>query len=324
MYSIFQVSAAESFIDRSELQVFEDTDVKQMAIFLYGLAVVSFLGGSQVPAVFLKRKTFTVQFVFSLAFGFILLLITVGNEGILSALNDHALKSFFVDHPLAALEYLIIPYVVMFVLDAHAHNRLTEFSWSKLWEFSRGIILRPWKTFDEIVIQQSKLFSLVAIFITAVIWIMRDAVFYVLDFLPARTSLVPSLGTILNPMQKMMLTIPSLLLAWLIISVLTSFAADRLGGRGGLSEMMALTGFVFWPMLIAGFVDLVEFAFFEATIQTSEPLFLVIGFLVPFVLWPLALLVLAIRIAESISTLQAILASLILVPIILPLAFVIL
>jgi hypothetical protein len=291
MYSIFQVSAAESFIDRSELQVFKDTDVKQMAIFLYGLAVVSFLGGSQVPAVFLKRKTFTVQFVFSLAFGFILLLITVGNEGVLSALNDHVLKAFFVDHPLAALEYLVIPYVVMFVLDAHAHNRLTEFSWSTLWEFSRGIILKPWKTFDEIIIQQSKLFSLVAIFITAVIWIMRDAVFYVLDFLPARTSLVPSLSTLLNPMQKMMLTIP---------------------------------GFVFWPMLIAGFVDLVEFALFEATIQTSEPLFLVIGFLVPFVLWPLALLVLAIRIAESISTLQAILASLILVPIILPLAFVIL
>jgi hypothetical protein len=324
LYSVFQVSAAESFIDLSGLQIFEDTDVKQMAIFLYGLAVVSFLGGSQVPAVFLKRKTFTVQFVFSAIFGFILLLITVWNENVLSWLNEPALNSFFVDHPLVALEYLVIPYVVMFFLDAYANDRLTEFSWSTLGEFSRGFFLRPKKTFDEIVIHQTKLFSLATISIIAVIWIIRDAVFYVLDFLPARTSLAPSLSTILNPTQKMMLTIPSLLLVWLIASGLVSFAANRLGGRGSFSETASVAGFAFYPILIAGLIDLIEFALFEAMIQTSEPLFLVAGFLIPFILWPLALLVLAVRIAESISTPQAILTSLVLVPFILPLVIIVL
>ncbi|UCD96679.1 MAG: YIP1 family protein [Candidatus Bathyarchaeota archaeon] len=324
LYSVFQVSAAESFIDRSGLQIFEDTDVKQMAIFLYGLAVVSFLGGSQVPAVFLKKKMFTVQFVFSAIFGFILLLITVWNENILGVLSEPALNSFFVDHPLVALEYLVIPYAVMFFLDAYANDRLTEFSWSAFGESSRGIFLRPRKTFDEVVIQQSKLFSLAAILIIAVGWIMWDTVFYVLDFLPTRTSLVPSLSTILSPTQKMMLTIPSLLLVWLITSALVSLVANRLGGRGGFSETTSVAGFAFYPILIAGFVDLIEYALFEATIQTSQSLFLAAGFLIPFILWPLALLVLAIKTAESISTPQAILTSLILVPIILPLVFIIL
>ncbi len=324
LYSIFQVSAAESFIDRSGLQIFEDTHVKQVAIFLYGLAVVSFLGGSQIPNVFLKKKTFTVQFVFNATFGFILLLITIGNEGILSSLNKPALNSFFADHPSVALEYLAIPYVAMFLLDAHAHERLKEFSWSALGEFSKGIFLKPKKTFEEIVIHQSTLFSFAATVIIAVIWIIRDVAFYFLNFLPARENLIPFLCNMLNPAQKVTLTIPSLLLTWIIVSFLVSLATNRLGGRGGFAETASVAGFIFWPILIAVFADLIEFALFESAIQTSEALFLVFGLLIPFILWPTILLVLAIRTVESISTPRATLVATIFLPVIISLVFIVL
>ena len=181
--------------------------------------------------------------------------------------------------------------------------------------------LRPKKTFEEIVIHQSTLFSFATTVMVAVIWIVRDVVFYFLDFLPARESLVPFFSNMLNPTLKVTVRIPCLLLTWIIVSFLVSHAASRLGGRGSFSEMASVVGFVFWPTLIAVFADLIEFALFESAIRTSEALFFVFGLLIPFILWPTILLVLAIRTAECISTPRAILVSMIFVPVIIPFVF---
>ncbi|UCE95511.1 MAG: hypothetical protein JSV51_07245 [Candidatus Bathyarchaeota archaeon] len=301
-YSILLTSVVESLIDFSSILPPGDYP-KQILIFLYGLAIVSFLGGSQIPAVFLKKKSFMVQFSFSATFGFMLLLITILNESTLQPLNDMILKPFFFRYPIIALEYLAIPYLFMVFIDFYLSGRLSAFSSGIFGHFFSGMFFHPRRTFKEIAYRQSILFSLVSIVLVSIIWVARSIVFFLMDFIPARWRLVPVMGAgeLLNGdiLFKTMMTIPATLTIWLAASFLIHLVMQQFGRKSSVSSLASLLGFVFLPSLLTVGVDLLEVSIFPAgNFLVVDVIFFISAFLIPLVLWPLVLVAIALRTVE--------------------------
>jgi len=241
-YSILLTSAAVSIIDLSGI-VPSDDNIQQIIVFIYGLAVVSFLGGSQIPAVFLKKKSFVIQFGFSASFGLMLLLITILNDTTLQPLNDTILKPFFLTYPVVALEYLSIPYFLMIFIDLYLSERLSAFSLRNFIQFLRGTFFHPRSTFEEICHHQSILFSLVAVVLVSLVWIVRTVALYGADFVPVRWQFIPlNFGGSLELVSKVVCIVPATLLLWLVVSVLVHITGKRLGGNGGYSNIASLLG----------------------------------------------------------------------------------
>ena len=310
-YSILLTSAVESIIDLSGV-VPSDDRVKQIIIFLYGLAIVSFLGGSQIPAIFLKKRSFIVQFGFSVTFGFMLLLITILNDTTLNLINETILKPFFLNYPVIAAEYLSIPYFFMIFIDLYLSGRLSAFSWEHFRQFFSGTFLHPRRTFEEVSCHQSILFSLVSVVLISVAWIVRTVVFSLADFIPTRWRFVPfSIGEPLELVSRTVLIIPVALLLWLITSVLVHVAARQLGGTGSHSRTASLLGFAFLPSLITIAVDLLEIGFQIENLLLLDVIFLIFGFVIPLVLWPLILVIFAVQTSGMLSWRSASLAAII-------------
>ncbi|MCW3985058.1 MAG: YIP1 family protein [Candidatus Bathyarchaeota archaeon] len=279
-----------------------DDRVKQIIIFVYGLSIVSFLGGSQIPAIFLRKRSFIVQFGFSITFGFMLLLITILNDTTLNPLNETILKPFFLNYPVIAAEYLSIPYFFMIFIDLYLSGRLSAFSWGHFRRFFGGTFLHPRRTFEEVSYDQSILFSLVSVVLISVAWIVRTVVFSLADFVPTRWSFVPfSIGEPLELVSRTVLIIPAALLFWLIMSVLVHVAARQLGGTSSHSRIASLLGFVFLPSLITIAVDLLEIGLQIENSLLLNVIFLIFGFVIPLVLWPLILVIFAVRTSEMLS-----------------------
>jgi len=299
-YSILLLSAAESIIDLFIAQ--PEDHLKQIVTFLYGFAVVSFLGGSQVPAVFLKKKSFTLQFVFATTFGFFLLLITILNETILNPFNELTIKPLFLEYPIIALEYLAIPYLSMIFLDVYLSGRLEAFSWRELATFIRGVLLRPIRTFEEIIYCHSITFSLVVVISVSLIFIARTALFSILEFTPSRWSVFPFQAWFtLGLVMKVTLMVPTLLLLWIGTASLAYIVAQRLDGICSYADLASLSGFALLPTSTLIFFDFLEYSLQTGNIFLPKAVFLTLGFLVPLVSWPLILAVLAIKVSEGIS-----------------------
>ena len=268
---------------------------------------MSFLGGSQIPAVFLKKKSFIVQFGFSATFGLMLLLITILNDTTLNPLNETILKPFFSNYPVIAIEYLSIPYFFMIFIDLHLSGRLSAFSWKQFSQFLGGTFLHPRRTFEEVRYHRSILFSLVSVILVSVVWIARTAAFSQVDFVPARWRFIPvSIGEPLELVSKTMLIIPAVLLLWLTVSVLIYVVARQLGGTGNYSGIVSLTGFAFLPSLITIVVDLLEMGIYP--IENSlmlDVIFLILGFIIPLVLWSMLLVIFAIKTSDELSSRRA-------------------
>ncbi len=310
-YSVLLASAVESIIDLSGV-VPSDDNIKHIIIFLYGLAIVSFLGGSQIPAIFLKKRSFIVQFGFSITFGFMLILITILNDTTLNPLHETILKPFFLNYPVIAVEYLSIPYFFMIFIDLYLSGRLSAFSWRYFSQFLGGTFLHPRRTFDEVSYNQSILFSLVSVVIVSVTWIIRTVAFSLADFVPTRWRFVPfSIGEPLELVSRTVLIIPAALLLWLITSVLVHVAARQLGGTGSHSRTASLLGFAFLPSLITIAVDLLEIGLQIENSFLLYVIFLIFGFVIPLVLWPLILVIFAIQTSERLSWRSASLAAII-------------
>lgn len=310
-YSILLTSAVESIMDLSGV-VPSDDRVKQIIIFIYGLSIVSFLGGSQIPAIFLKKRSFIVQFGFSITFGFMLLLITMLNDTTLNPLNETILKPFFLNYPVIAAEYLSIPYFFMIFIDLYLSGRLSAFSWGHFRRFFGGTFLHPRRTFEEVSYDRSILFSLVSVVLISVAWIVRTVVFSLADFVPIRWRFVPfSIGEPLELVSRTVLIIPAALLLWLIMSVLVHVAARQLGGTGSPSRIASLLGFVFLPSLITIAVDLLEIGLQIENLLLLDVIFLIFGFVIPLVLWPLILVIFAVQTSEMLSWRGASLAAII-------------
>ncbi len=295
-YSLFQVSVVESLLDFSKIAIAEGT-WKQIVIFLYGLAVVSFLGGSQVPAVFLKKKSFVVQFTFSAMFGLVLLLITMFSENVLGRFNQAALKPFFTNHPVIALEYLSIPYLFMVFLDLYLSGRLGEFSWRHFPLFLSGTFLHPRRTYSEIISHPSVMFSFLSIVLVSVAWIARSVAFST-AFTPARWHFISlSIGESSDPISRIALILPAVLLTWLTVPILVHVTMRHNVGRGSYFDTLSLLGFAFLPSLITIAVDLLEFGLQAGNLLEPGPnvIFLFLGFVIPLVVWPLVLATLAIQ-----------------------------
>ncbi len=304
-YSVLLVSAVESLVDLLDFMS-TDSYAKQVVIFLYGLAVVSFLGGSQIPAVFLRKKSFIVQFGFSAAFGFMLLLLTILGETNLEPLKNTVFRPFFSSYPVIALEYLSIPYLFMIFIDLYLSGRLSAFSVKRFIRFLSGTFLHPRSTFQEVIHKRSTLFSTVSVMLVCVAWIVRAvAVSSSTGFVPARWYFVPlSIGESLgiDILFKTAVITPAMLLVWLIASVLVYLVARLLGGAGSYSKVVSLLGFAFLPSLITVAVDFLEIAVYP--IKDSfvlSAIFLVLGFAIPLVLWPLILATLAVQTSESLA-----------------------
>lgn len=297
-YTILLTSAVESIMDLLGV-VPSDDNVKQIIIFLYGLAVVSFLGGSQIPAVFLKKKSFVVQFGFSATFGLMLLLITILNDTTLNPLNGAILKSFFLNYPVVAAEYLSIPYFFMIFIDLYLSGHLSAFSWRHLSQFLGGTFLHPRRTFEEVINHRSILFSLVSAVLVSVAWIIRAVAFSLVDFVPARWCFIPfSMGEPLELVSKITLIIPMVLLLWLVASALIHIVAQQLDGEGSRYELASLLGFAFLPSLITIAVDLLEIGLQIENSLVPTVIFLILGFVIPLVLWPLILVTFAVQASE--------------------------
>jgi len=289
-----------------------DDRVKQIIIFIYGLSIVSFLGGSQIPAIFLKKRSFIVQFGFSVTFGFMLLLITMLNDTTLNPLNETILKPFFLNYPVIAVEYLSIPYFFMIFIDLYLSGRLSAFSWGHFRRFFGGTFLHPRRTFEEVSYDRSILFSLVSVVLISVAWIVRTVVFSLADFVPIRWRFVPfSIGEPLELVSRTVLIIPAALLLWLIMSVLVHVAARQLGGTGSPSRIASLLGFVFLPSLITIAVDLLEIGLQIENLLLLDVIFLIFGFVIPLVLWPLIIVIFAVQTSEMLSWRGASLAAII-------------
>ena len=299
-YSILLLSAAESIIDLLIAQ--PEDHLKQIVTFLYGFAVVSFLGGAQVPAVFLKKKSFTLQFVFATTFGFFLLLITILNETILNTINELTIKPLFMEYPIIALEYLAIPYLSMIFLDMYLSGRLEAFSWRELATFIRGVLLRPIRTFEEIIYCNSITFSLVVVISVSMVFIARTTLFSLLEFTPSRWSVFPFQAWFaLGLVMKVALMVPILLLLWIGTAGLAYVVAQRLDGISSYSDLASLSGFALLPTSTLIFFDFLEYSLQAGNIFLPKAVFLTLGFLVPLVSWPLILAVLAIKVSEGIS-----------------------
>jgi hypothetical protein len=280
-----------------------DDHVKQIIIFAYGLAIVSFLGGSQIPAVFLRKKSFVIQFGFSAAFGLMLLLINAVNETTLKAFNEITLKPFFLNYPTIAVEYLSIPYFFMIFIDLHLSGRLSAFSWRHFDQFFKGAFLHPRRTFEEVIHYQSILFSLVSVVLVSVVWVVREVVFSMANFVPARWRFISfNISEPLELVSKITLTIPTALFLWLLTSALVHVIVRRFGGKGSYSKTASLLGFAFLPSLMTVAVDLLETGLYSVGNSiVLDAVFLVLGFVIPLVLWPAILVVFAIQASEKLS-----------------------
>ena len=310
-YTILLTSAVESIMDLSGV-VPPDDNIKQIIIFLYGLAVVSFLGGSQIPAVFLKKRSFLVQFGFSVTFGLMLLLITILNDTTLNPFNGTVLKPFFLNYPVVAAEYLSIPYFFMIFIDLHLSGRLSAFSWRHLNQFLSGTFLHPRQTFEEVLFRRSILFSLVSAFLVSVAWIIRTVAFSTTGFVVARWRFINF--RISEPLEfatKTTMIIPAVLFLWFMVSVFVHVVARRLGGNGCCSKMASLLGFAFLPSLITIFVDLLEIGLQIENSVLPSVIFLILGLVVPLVLWPFILVTFAVQTSENLTSQSASLATII-------------
>jgi hypothetical protein len=288
-YSIPLFSVLESLIKLSGIATL-DENLQDLIVFLYGLGVVGFLGGSQIPAVFLKKRNFVIQFAFSATFGLILLLIAMLNDTILRPLNVLFLMPIFSTHPVIALEYLTLPYLFMISIDLHLSGRFTRFSSPDLARHLVGTIVHPRRTFEQILCHQSILFSLVSAVITSVVWLGRIIVVSQWGFVPARWQIIPlSISLTQEMASKAALTIPALLLLWLSSSALTHIVARRLDGKGSIRDVAALLGFALVPSWITVAVDLAEIGLQMNSLLAVQAAFVLAGFVVPLIVWPFIL-----------------------------------
>ncbi len=300
LYCTLLTSAAETILEFVP-SVLEDSYLRHIAIFIYALAVVSFLGGSQVPAVCLRKKSFIVQFVFSAIFGLILLLITVFNSTVLDSFNGAVLKPFFRSYPIIALEYLAIPYIFMIYLDLYLGGRLNEFSWNHFSQYVKGTFFRPRSTFEELILHRSAAFSFAAVVLVSLAWIVRIAVFSETSFIPGRwVYFTFNIGEHLNQVSLMALVVPALLLFWLTMSGLSHLVGQRLDCIGCFSDAASLLGFCLLPSSMVVLADLIEFGL-GTTLIVPSMILLIVGFFIPAVVWPLILTVIAIKISRGLS-----------------------
>ena len=304
-YSILMVSAVESIIALSPVTPPND-GIKQIVIFIYGLAVVSFMGGSQIPAVFMKKKSFTVQFLFNAVFGFILLLVTILHKSTFNQLNESTLRPFFSTYPLIALEYMSIPYLFMILLDLYLHGRLSSFSWKDFRRYLTGTFLRPLQTFEDVFFHRSVLFSLMSVVLVSIVWILKDLMLLLQPgFAPARWFLVPlRIGETSDPISRASFMVPVGLSLWLIGSGLAHLVSEQLGGENSYLDVASLLGLSFLPSSMIIVIDTLELGVASFGIPTI--LFQVLSF-IPLVLWPLTLTALAIKISKNLSIGKAIL-----------------
>jgi hypothetical protein len=308
-YSIFLTSVVKSIIDLTNIAPPND-DIRQIAIFLYGLAIVSFLGGSQIPGAFLKRRSFVVQFCFSAMFGLILLLINILNNATLTSLEVTVLKPFFMSYPIVAVEYLSIPYLFMIFIDLHLHERMKAFSWRRFTQFLKGTLLHPQKTFEEVLLRRSALYSLtITVFVSAAL-IARTVAFSTTDLILSRWQFL-SFRTHepLNFIPKISLIIPCMLFLWLGVSVLVHIMAHQLNGKGNYFKNASLLGFAFLPFLTVVAVDLIELAIQTGNSIVLTAIFFVLDFIIPIVLWPLVLATFIIKVSEKLPFRRAILVA---------------
>jgi hypothetical protein len=294
----------ESIIESTGI-IPSDENTKQIITFIYGLAVVSFLGGSQIPAVFLKKKSFVIQFGFSATFGLMLLLLNPLNATSLRSINDSTL-TFFSSYPVIAIEYLSIPYLFMIFIDLYLDRHLDAFSWRRFGQFLKGIILHPRETFEEIMRHRSILFSLVTVVLVSAIWTIRTAVFFFSDFVPTRWRFLPfDVVELLEPVTRVVLIVPAAIILWLITSGLIHIIIRRSGGNGGFTRIASLLGFAFLPSLIAIAVDILEMRLQVGNSLAPNVVFLLFGFVIPLTLWPLILVSFAIQKLENIRLRRA-------------------
>ncbi len=302
-YSILLTGAAESIIGNTGI-VIPDENTKQIVIFIYGLAVVSFLGGSQIPAVFLKKRSFVIQFGFSATFGLMLLLLNMLNNTILGQISE-PIKTLFLSYPVVAIEYLSIPYLFMIFIDLHLDGRLDAFSWRRFGRFLKGTFPHPRETFEEVICSRSILFSLVSVVLVSVVWTVRTAAFAFSGFVPVRWRLLPFNIVELEPVSRVLLIVPTAIILWLTISVLIHVVVQRFGGTGGFSEIGSLLGFAFLPSLITIAVDILEMKLQIGDSLAPNMFFLISGFIIPLALWPLILATFAVQKSEDVGLLGA-------------------
>ena len=278
--------------------------VEQLIVFIYGLAVVSFLGGSQIPAVVMKKKSFSVQFIFSAMFGFILLFVTLLNDSVFGQLNG-VTQPFFSHNLLVAIEFLSIPYLFMILLDLHINGHLDAFSWKGLRQYVAGTFLHPWKAFNDVFFHRSVLFSLVSVVLVSVIWILRDFVLSLQpNFTPARWLLLPlGLGESLDLVSRVSIMIPVGLLLWLFGSGLAHIVAEQLDGESRYLDVASLLGLSFLPSSLVIVVDIIELGVIGFGIPMV--IFQILGF-IPLVLWPLLLIAIAIKTSKNLPMTKAI------------------
>ena len=295
LYSIFLTSAVETILEFLPIGLPPDSIVRHVVVFIYALAVVSFLGGSQIPAVFLKKKSFVVQFVFSATFGLFLIIITM-------SVRATFLKPFFETNPIIALEYLTVPYIFMIFIDLYLSGRLKAFCWSDFWHFIKGTFLYPKRTFEDLVLHRSICYSFVSVVFVSIVWMIRIAVFSDMSFTPTRwDNSILHLGNPLGWISQLALTIPVLLLLWLSVSVIAHFVGRKIGGIGTFSEAASLLGLSLLPSSVVILVDFLEFGLENGSFIVPDVIFLVSGFFIPLIVWPLILVTLAVKISESLS-----------------------
>lgn len=271
--------------------------------------LVSYLGTSLVTSHFLRERSYLRQAALSVIFSLFAFLATMWiNE-------NHETPKIF-PNCIVAFEYLLIAPLVLYFFNLYSEERLSAFSWKSFSQFLIGISLHPQRTFEEVLSHRSTLFSFVSVLLVSVAWIARTGTFsFLADFVPARWHFVPILGIrkSLEILPRlfgnsthsvvMALVIPTVLFSWVIISVLVHALARQLGGRGSCSDLASLLGFAFLPSMITIAVDLLDFGYYHiGSLLALDVVFFILSFVVPLVLWPLMLVILAVRISEKIST----------------------
>ena len=235
---------------------------------------------------------------------------TILNETTLNPLKTITLKPFFSEYPIFAIEYLSIPYFFMIFLDLYLSGRISAFSWSRFSQFLSGTFLHTKQTFEEVIYHKSILFSLVSVVLVSLTWIIRTVVFSTTGFIVARRRFIPfSVNNPLELITKTTVTIPAALSVWLIVSVLVHVVARQFNGKGCYSEMTSLIGFAFLPSLITVIVDFLEMGFQIGDLLVSNVIFLILGLVVPLILWPLILVIFAIQTSERLELRSAILTA---------------
>lgn len=315
-YSIFVKSAISSLfnVELSDLYI-------EIIIFLYGLAVISFLGGSLIPAIFFRKKSFIIQFAFSAAFGFILFLITGPFEANLETVKQMP-TDIFLSYPIVALEYLSLPYVFIIFIDLYSNGNLSGFSWRHFGQLLKGTFLHPRRTFKEIIYRKSILFSFVSVILVCFAWVFWASG----NFLTCSNFYFKKS---LDPISWIALIIPGGLFLWLIMTGLFHVIAIRCGGRGCYSYIASMVGFVFLPTLMKIAIDLIflipytrinpetfselplslgplEIRFYTIGNELTSTVFWLLDFFIPLFLWPVFLATFAIQISEKLTLLRAI------------------